>query len=60
MTYSTDAIASITMSSITLPLSTPISNVKDCSGRQRPMTEIMLLFAEISTKLDRPGFAAHH
>ena len=55
MTYSPDAIASIDLSSITLPLSTPISDAKVFTGRQRPMTEVVFLFAEIRTEQGREG-----
>lgn len=55
MSYSPDAIASITLSSITLPLSTPISDAKVFTGRQRPMTEVVFLFAEIRTDQGHEG-----
>jgi L-alanine-DL-glutamate epimerase-like enolase superfamily enzyme len=55
MTYSPDAIASIDLSSITLPLSTPISDAKVFTGRQRPMTEVVFLFAEIRTEQGHEG-----
>ena len=55
MTYSPDAIASIDLSSITLHLSTPISDAKVFTGRQRPMTEVVFLFAEIRTEQGREG-----
>lgn len=55
MTYSRDAIASIDLSSITLPLSTPISDAKVFTGRQRPMTEVVFLFAEIRTEQGHEG-----
>ena len=37
------------MSSCYLPLATPISDAKVLTGRQKPMTEIAMLFAEIRT-----------
>ena len=55
MTYSPDAIASIDLSSITLPLSAPISDAKVFTGRQRPMTEVVFLFAEIRTEQGHEG-----
>ena len=42
-----DRIASVRMSSCYLPLATPISDAKVLTGRQKPMTEIAMLFAEI-------------
>ena len=46
---SADRIAWIRLSSCYLPLATPISDAKVLTGRQKPMTEIALLFAEIVT-----------
>jgi L-talarate/galactarate dehydratase len=45
-----DRIASVTLSSVTLPLPTGISDAKVLTGRQRPMTEVAFLFAEITTE----------
>ncbi|HEX6358321.1 L-talarate/galactarate dehydratase [Actinophytocola sp.] len=45
-----DRIASVTLSSVTLPLPTSISDAKVLTGRQRPMTEVAFLFAEITTE----------
>ncbi|MHA7684005.1 L-talarate/galactarate dehydratase [Cupriavidus sp. PET2-C1] len=45
-----DNIASIRLSSVYLPLATPISDAKVLTGRQKPMTEIAILFAEIETE----------
>ncbi|MDG4859130.1 mandelate racemase/muconate lactonizing enzyme family protein [Streptomyces sp. T-3] len=50
-----DTIAWIKLSSITLPLATPISDAKVLTGRQRPMTEVAFLFAEIATKGGHQG-----
>ena len=47
---SRDAIRSVKLSSITLPLEVPISDAKVFTGRQRPMTEVVFLFAEITTE----------
>ncbi|MFP5071653.1 L-talarate/galactarate dehydratase [Pseudonocardia nantongensis] len=45
-----DRIASVTLSSVTLPLPNAISDAKVFTGRQRPMTEVAFLFAEIRTE----------
>jgi L-talarate/galactarate dehydratase len=45
-----DAIASVTLSSVVLPLANPISDAKVLTGRQKPMTEVVFLFAEIRTE----------
>ncbi|WP_029089416.1 L-talarate/galactarate dehydratase [Brevibacterium album] len=55
MPYSPDAIASITLSSVTLPLARPISDAKVFTGRQKPMTEVVFLFAEIRTQQGHEG-----
>jgi L-alanine-DL-glutamate epimerase-like enolase superfamily enzyme len=59
MTKPLDRIAGIRLSSVRLPLSTPVSDAKVLTGRQRPMTEIAFLFAEIGTEggLEGIGFA---
>ena len=44
-----DRIAHIRLSSCALPLATPISDAKVLTGRQKPMTEIAMLFAEVQT-----------
>lgn len=44
-----DRISWIRISSCYLPLATPISDAKVLTGRQKPMTEIAILFAEIET-----------
>ncbi len=44
-----DKIASVRVSSCYLPLANPISDAKVLTGRQKPMTEIAMLFAEIET-----------
>ena len=44
-----DRISRIRLSSGYLPLATPISDAKVLTGRQKPMTEIAMLFAEIET-----------
>jgi L-alanine-DL-glutamate epimerase-like enolase superfamily enzyme len=54
----TDAIASVTLSRVDLPLSTPISDAKVLTGRQKPLTSVSMLFAEITTEqgLEGVGF----
>ncbi len=49
MAYRADSVTHITLSTATLPLRTPISDAKVFTGRQRPMTEVVFLFAEITT-----------
>ncbi|ALK95855.1 mandelate racemase/muconate lactonizing protein [Massilia sp. WF1] len=44
-----DRIAWIRVSSSYLPLANPISDAKVLTGRQKPMTEIAMLFVEIET-----------
>lgn len=48
-----DRIAWIRVSSCCLPLATPVRDAKVLTGRQKPMTEIAMLFAEIGT-VERP------
>ena len=50
-----DRIASVRISSCYLPLATPISDAKVLTGRQKPMTEIAMLFAEITTAEGQEG-----
>lgn len=47
MTYSPDTIRHVKLSTVTLPLATPISDAKVFTGRQKPMTEVVFLIAEI-------------
>jgi len=51
----TDAITWIKLSRIMLPLNAPISDAKVLTGRQKPMTEIAFLFAEIATQEGHAG-----
>lgn len=44
-----DEIAEIRLSSVFLPLATPVSDAKVLTGRQKPMTEVAFLFVEIET-----------
>ncbi|GGG58899.1 L-talarate/galactarate dehydratase [Kocuria dechangensis] len=50
MPYTPDAVRHVKLSTACLPLSTPISDAKVFTGRQKPMTEVVFLFAEISTE----------
>jgi L-talarate/galactarate dehydratase len=50
-----DRIAAVRISSVTLPLATPISDAKVITGRQLPMTEVAMLFAEVATQEGRQG-----
>ena len=54
-TIAADRIRHVKLSTLTLPLDTPISDAKVLTGRQKPMTEIVFLFAEISTEDDHHG-----
>ncbi len=49
MNSNNDAIQHIKVSSCYLPLANPISDAKVLTGRQKPMTEIAMLFVEIQT-----------
>ncbi|MFC9436646.1 mandelate racemase/muconate lactonizing enzyme family protein [Nocardia sp. NPDC057030] len=44
-----DRITEVSVSSVALPLPTGISDAKVLTGRQQPMTEVAVLFAEITT-----------
>jgi hypothetical protein len=44
-----DRIEWVKLSLVYLPLAAPISDAKVLTGRQKPMTEIAILFAEIET-----------
>jgi len=44
-----DRIRSIRLRSTMLPLPMPISDAKVLTGRQKPMTEVAMLFAEVTT-----------
>lgn len=56
MTYTPDAIRAITLSTLCLPLAVPISDAKVFTGRQKPMTEVVFLIAEIETE---QGYSGH-
>jgi L-talarate/galactarate dehydratase len=50
-----DRITGVRISSVMLPLATPISDAKVLTGRQKPMTEVAMLFAEIGTAAGLEG-----
>ncbi|WP_330254897.1 mandelate racemase/muconate lactonizing enzyme family protein [Nocardia sp. NBC_00565] len=50
-----DRITGVKISSVTLPLPTGISDAKVLTGRQKPMTEVAVLFAEITTAAGLQG-----
>ncbi|QDG65198.1 mandelate racemase/muconate lactonizing enzyme family protein [Pseudarthrobacter sp. NIBRBAC000502772] len=50
-----DAIRHVKLSTARLPLAVPISDAKVFTGRQKPMTEVVFLFAEITTELGHSG-----
>jgi L-alanine-DL-glutamate epimerase-like enolase superfamily enzyme len=50
-----DRIAWVRVSSCVLPLATPISDAKVLTGRQKPMTEVVMLFAEVQTEGGHEG-----
>jgi L-alanine-DL-glutamate epimerase-like enolase superfamily enzyme len=54
-----DRIRHLTISHVVLPLDTPVSDAKVLTGRQKPLTETVLLFVEVSTEqgLEGMGFS---
>jgi L-talarate/galactarate dehydratase len=52
---STDRIEWVRLSLVFLPLKAPISDAKVLTGRQKPLTQIAFLFAEIQTKEGHSG-----
>src|SRR5699024_2873157 len=50
MQYAKDPIRSVKLSTVTLPLEVPVSDAKVFTGRQRPMTEVVFLFAEVQSE----------
>jgi L-alanine-DL-glutamate epimerase-like enolase superfamily enzyme len=52
---SADRIARVQLSLVYLPLPEPISDAKVLTGRQKPLTEIAFVFAEIETKDGHSG-----
>ncbi|MBC2663352.1 mandelate racemase/muconate lactonizing enzyme family protein [Novosphingobium flavum] len=51
-----DTISEVRISLAYLPLATPISDAKVLTGRQKPLTQVAMLFAEIITRDGREGF----
>ncbi|WP_407710277.1 L-talarate/galactarate dehydratase [Arthrobacter nitrophenolicus] len=50
-----DLIRHVKLSTARLPLAVPISDAKVFTGRQKPMTEVVFLFAEITTEQGHTG-----
>ena len=54
-----DHIRHLTLSHVVLPLDNPVSDAKVLTGRQKPLTETVLLFVEVTTEqgLEGMGFS---
>ncbi len=50
-----DAISSVTLSLAFLPLAAPVSDAKVLTGRQKPLTEVAVLFAEVRAESGYEG-----
>jgi L-alanine-DL-glutamate epimerase-like enolase superfamily enzyme len=50
-----DRIASIELSHVVLPLAAPVSDAKVLTGRQKPLTEVQFVFAEIAARDGHEG-----
>jgi L-alanine-DL-glutamate epimerase-like enolase superfamily enzyme len=50
-----DRIRHVSLSSVVLPLEVPVSDAKVLTGRQKPMTEVVFLFAEVSSEQGHHG-----
>jgi len=50
-----DRVASVRLSLALLPLATPVSDAKVLTGRQKPLTEIAFVFAEITSRDGHQG-----
>jgi L-alanine-DL-glutamate epimerase-like enolase superfamily enzyme len=50
-----DRIRQITLSHVVLPLDQPVSDAKVLTGRQKPLTETVLLFVEVDTDQSHHG-----
>lgn len=50
-----DLVRHVKLSTARLPLAVPVSDAKVFTGRQKPMTEVVFLFAEITTELGHSG-----
>lgn len=44
-----DTIRTLTLSHVVLPLDNPVSDAKVLTGRQKPLTQMVMLFAEVTT-----------
>ena len=55
MSQNADRITWMRISSCYLPLANPISDAKVLTGRQKPMTEIAMLFVELQTEQGHEG-----
>jgi L-alanine-DL-glutamate epimerase-like enolase superfamily enzyme len=54
-TRDTDAVTSVELAILSVPLAAPMSDAKVLTGRQRPMAEISVLLAEVRTAQGRYG-----
>ena len=54
-TPSQDRIAWVKVSLVFLPLAEPVSDAKVLTGRQKPLTEIAFIFAEIRSRDGHEG-----
>ena len=50
-----DRIRHLRLSHVVLPLETPVSDAKVLTGRQKPLTETVLLFVEVATEQGHQG-----
>jgi L-alanine-DL-glutamate epimerase-like enolase superfamily enzyme len=50
-----DSIRTLTLSHVVLPLDNPVSDAKVLTGRQKPLTETVLLFVEVRTEEGHEG-----
>jgi len=50
-----DRIRHLALSHVVLPLETPVSDAKVLTGRQKPLTETVLLFVEVTTEQGHRG-----
>ncbi|MFA6507536.1 MAG: mandelate racemase/muconate lactonizing enzyme family protein [Treponemataceae bacterium] len=55
MSPGTDRIRSIRLSSVNIPLKTAVSDAKVLTGRQAPLKDVALLFAQIETEMGLSG-----
>ena len=54
-TMAADRIRTLTLSHVVLPLDNPVSDAKVLTGRQKPLTETVLLFVEVTTEQGHQG-----